>query len=229
MLDADEAFSGADFKLDGAPLTQVTVVGQVRSVTPQSTNVTVRIDDGTGQMDVKKWIDADRPPEAEAPLELDSYVRVWGRLKSFSSKRHVGAHVMRPVADFNEVNYHLLEATYVHLYLTRGPLGPDGGAPAPASTRPCHGIFVDGPDSYPPAEATAGYGGKLTDCSPAARKMYDFIKQSHGGNEGIHLNIISASTGLSVREVLSTADELLGRGIIYPTVDDETWAILELA
>jgi hypothetical protein len=32
---------------------------------------------------------------------------------------------------------------------------------------------------------------------------------------------------MSVRDALTAADELLGQGLIYTTVDDETWAILE--
>jgi replication factor A2 len=30
-----------------------------------------------------------------------------------------------------------------------------------------------------------------------------------------------------MREVITAADELLGQGLIYTTVDDETWAILD--
>ncbi|KND93127.1 Replication factor A protein 2 [Tolypocladium ophioglossoides CBS 100239] len=227
ILEAEEAFSGADFKIDGSTVTQITFVGQVRSINPQPTNVTFTIDDGTGQIEVKKWIDADKQDDADPGFELDSHVRVWGRLKSFSNKRHVGAHVIRPVADFNEVNYHLLEATYVHLFFTRGPPGGQNGAAANGDS-----MFVDG-------GAGGGYGNetgggnagqipsKLSTCSAPAKKMYNFMNNTPGGNEGIHLNVITSSTGMTVRDVLTGADELLGQGLIYTTVDDETWAILE--
>ncbi|PNY23752.1 Replication factor A protein 2 [Tolypocladium capitatum] len=227
ILGAEEAFSGADFKIDGSTVTQITFVGQVRSINPQPTNVTFKIDDGTGQVEVKKWIDADKQDDADPGFELDSHVRVWGRLKSFSNKRHVGAHVIRPVADFNEVNYHLLEATYVHLFLTRGPPGGRDGAGANGDS-----MFVDG-------GAGAGYGNetgggnagqmpsKLSTCSATAKKMFNFMNNTPGGNEGIHLNVVTGSTGMGVRDVLTAADELLGQGLIYTTVDDETWAILE--
>lgn len=223
ILDAEEAFSGADFKIDGATVTQITFVGQVRSVNPQPTNITLKIDDGTGQIEVKKWIDVDKQDDSTQNYELDSHVRVWGRLKSFSNKRHVGAHVIRPVEDFNEVNYHLLEASYVHLYFTRGPLGQNGAAANGDS------MFVDG-GNYG-ADAGGANGGqmpsKLSGCSALAKKMYNFMNGTPGGNEGIHLNVITNSTGMSVRDVLTGADELLGQGLIYTTVDDETWAILE--
>ncbi|PHH86688.1 hypothetical protein CDD83_9886 [Cordyceps sp. RAO-2017] len=223
ILEAEEAFSGADFKIDGAAVTQITFVGQVRSINPQSTNVTFKLDDGTGQIEVKKWIDADKQDDADPGFELDSHVRVWGRLKSFSNKRHVGAHVIRPVADYNEVNYHLLEATYVHLFFTRGPLG---GAGPNTNNNGGDGMFVDG--AAPAADAaTAQMPSKLSGCGAPARKMYNFMNDTPGGNEGIHLNVITSSTGMTVRDVLTGADELLGQGLIYTTVDDETWAILE--
>ncbi|KAF4513427.1 hypothetical protein G6O67_000700 [Ophiocordyceps sinensis] len=217
VLEAEEAYSGADFKIDGSPVTQITFVGQVRSVNAQSTNMTFKIDDGTGQIEVKKWIDADKHDEAEPGFDVDSHVRVWGRLKSFSNKRHVGAHVIRPVANYNEVNYHLLEATYVHLFFTRG--APGGAATADS-------MFVDGGAAHG-HDAVAQMPSKLSSCSAAAKKMFNFMNDTPGGNEGVHLNVITSTVGMSVRDALTAADELLGQGLIYTTVDDETWAILE--
>lgn len=223
MLDAEEPFSGADFKIDGSPVTQITFVGQVRSVNPQPTNITFKIDDGTGQIEVKKWIDADKQDDPDPGYELDSYVRVWGRLKSFSNKRHVGAHVIRPIADFNEVNYHLLEATYVHLFFANGPVGENGAGGAANGDS----MFVDGGNGFNNDSGGSQMPSKLSGCTASGKKVYNFINNTPGGNEGIHLNVISSSTGLSVRDVLTGADELLGQGLIYTTVDDETWAILE--
>jgi hypothetical protein len=222
ILEAEEAYAGADFKIDNGTITQITFVGQVRSVNPQPTNVTLKIDDGTGQIEVKKWIDADKQDEASADqYELDSYVRVWGRLKSFSNKRHVAAQVIRPVTDFNEVNYHLLEATYVHLYLTKGPLGQEGGAANDGD-----GMFVDG-GGYSNGAGAGQMPNKLSGCSALAKKMFNFMNGTPGANEGAHLNVISTGAGMSVRDVVSASNELLGQGLIYTTVDDETWAILD--
>jgi len=223
ILDAEEAYAGADFKIDGSPVTQITFVGQVRNVQPQPTNITLKIDDGTGQIEVKKWIDVDKTEDNESSFELESYVRIWGRLKSFNNKRHVGAHVIRPVAEFDEVNYHMLEATYVHLYFTKGPLGGQGGG-----ANGDDGMFVDGGGYNDNAGGnTSQSHTKIAGCSPLAKKMFTFMSETPGGNEGVHVNIITSSTGMSVRDALTAADELLGQGLIYTTVDDETWAILE--
>ncbi|EGX92703.1 DNA-directed RNA polymerase I subunit RPA1 [Cordyceps militaris CM01] len=227
IIEAEEGYSGGDFKIDGASAPQVTFVGQIRSVNAQATNITLKIDDGTGQIEVKKWIDGDKPEDPEA-YELDSYVRVWGRLKSFSNKRHVGAHVIRPVTDFNEVNYHMLEATYVHLHFTRGPLGGGGGG----AQQQQNGGATNGDSMF--VDGGAGYDGgasqnvsKLARCTPGAKKMFNFLSAAPGSNEGVDINIVTSSTGMSTRDVLTAADELLGQGLIYTTLNDETWAILE--
>lgn len=150
-------------------------------------------------------------------------MRVWGRLKSFNSKKHVGAHFMRAVDDFNEVNYHLLECTYVHLYFSKGALGSQGGAGENgAANGGGDGMFVDSGAGY-----QNGNSSKLTGCSAQAQRMYNFLHNSPGGNEGMHLNMISNGTGMSVRDVIGAADELLGQGLVYTTIDDETWAILD--
>src|SRR3954470_17340678 len=115
--------------LDVDSAVQVTFVGQIRNVSTQTTNITYKIDDGTGTVEVKQWIDIDTSTSDsggaedmnKAKLVENAYCRVWGRLKAFNNKRHVGAHVIRPVTDYNEINYHLLEATVVHLFFTRGP------------------------------------------------------------------------------------------------------------
>ncbi|ROW09395.1 hypothetical protein VMCG_02242 [Cytospora schulzeri] len=228
LLDLEEAYPGADFTIDGHPITQVTIVGQVRQISPQPTNITYRLDDGTGVIDVKKWVDADKQEDADPKYALDQHVRVWGRLKSFNQKRHVGAHFIRAVDDFNEVNYHMLESTYVHLYLTKGDNtagaqqnGANGAGDGNAGAG--DGMFVDQYGGNGGSESNA----KLGACGPSAQRMYRFLAETPGGNEGVHLNLITSSTGMTTREVLGAADELLGQGLVYTTVDDETWAILD--
>lgn len=223
ILEAEEAFGGSgDFKIDGQTVTQITAVGQVRNINPQPTNVTIRIDDGTGQLDVKKFVDIDKQHEATNPdFEINSHVRVWGRLKAFNANRYVGAHLIRPITDFNEVNYHMIESAYVHLYYTRGQPGQNGAAAAGDS------MFVDGAGGGADVGGNAASSSKLSGCSANAKRMHNFMNNAPGGNEGIHLNVITNGTGMSVRDVLTAADELLGTGVIYTTVDDETWAILE--
>jgi replication factor A2 len=223
LLDVEEAYPQAELFIDGANLnhTQLTVVGQVRAVNPQATNITYRLDDGTGQIDVKKWVDAEKQDDTEPKFELDSYVRVWGRLKIFNGRKHLGAHFMRAVDDFNEVNYHMLEVTYVHLYATKGPVLPDGGGAAGGGG---DSMFVDG------GYAGGGNESKVSQCSPAAQKIFNYLmnQPNHDGN-GISVHQVTAGTNLPVSSIMTAAEELLSQGLIYTTVDDQSWAILDYA
>ncbi len=207
--------------IDGVPITQVTIVGQVRAVNPQATNINYKIADGTGEIDVKKWIDSEKAGDADPQFALDSYVRILGRLKSFSGKKHVGANFMRAVDDFNEVNYHLMEATYVHLYFTKGPVA--------AGANGANGADAGGDSMFVDSYGAGGGGGnaKLSSCSRSAQAMYSFLANAPGGNEGVHLNAIATGAKMQVRDVAAAADELLGQGLVYTTIDDETWAILD--
>jgi len=223
VIDAQQPHPDAEFKMDGTEITQITFVGQIRNVSTQATNITYKLDDGTGLIEVKQWIDTDAPAEtSKTQLQENTYVRVWGRLKAFNNKRHVGAHVIRPVTDFNEINMHLLEATYVHLYFTRGP--PESLQPGIARGGDSNGMFVEqtGTNGF-----ANGGGKQLPAMSATARRVFNQLQAAPQNNEGLHVQNIAAQLGLPANDVFKAGDELLGMGIIYTTVDDETWAVLE--
>ena len=75
----------------------------------------------------------------------------------------------------------------------------------------------------------SGYGGGMpSHMSPAARKVFACVKNTPQTNEGLHMQNIAAMINLDVNEVLKAGDELQGLGLIYTTVDDHTWAVLEV-
>lgn len=223
LIECDEAYPGAGLSIDGIPVTQVTLVGQVRGVKPQATNITYSVDDGTGVVDVKKWVDAERPEGAsEAKFAPDTYVRVFGRLTSFNGKKHVGAHFIRAIDDFNEVNYHLLDATYVHLFLTKGAPAQGGAGAAGGDAGGGDGMFVDGGNGGARAAPN-----RLKLCSKTGQTVFNYMQRMAAGDEGVGAPAIASGTGLSIRDVISGADDLLGQGLIYTTLDDETWAVLD--
>ncbi|KAE8447658.1 hypothetical protein EG329_010464 [Mollisiaceae sp. DMI_Dod_QoI] len=213
----------SEFKIDGSEVTQLSFIGQIHTISSQATNHTFQLDDGTGLVDVKQWIDIDQDPATARPLPKEGeYVHVWGRLKAFNNKRHVGAHVIRPVTDFNEVNCHLLEATAVHLYFVRGPpetpgMKNEGGA---------QGMFVD---SYGTTAPQANGGGKKLPAgmSAAAKQVFNLLQSAEQSNEGLHVSMIASRLSMQANDVFKAGDELLADGLIYTTVDDETWAVLE--
>lgn len=206
---------------------QVSFVGQIRNISTQTTNITYKLDDGTGTIEVKQWIDADATMDttsdsiaSKPKLVENEWARVWGRLKAFNNRRHVGAHVIRPVADKMEITYHLLEATYVHLYFVKGPMdqikAEGGGANGDA-----------GEVGYGGGGNTGNGQPQLMGVSVAARRVYQTLKNSPQNNEGLHVQNIAALVSMNVPDVRKAGDELLSNSMIFTTVDDDTWAVLE--
>jgi replication factor A2 len=199
---------------------QLTFVGQIRNISTQTTNTTYRLDDGTGSIEVKQWVDSDTVDQAnptKAKLVEGAYCRAWGKLKSFNDRRSVGAQIIRLVEDMNEVSYHLLEATAVHLHYTRGP---PGGAQAGAAT--------NGGAGQQQAAGDGGYGDQnLGGYNQTAKRVFQYLREAPQSNEGLNQHEIAAKLGIDTADVAKAGDELLTGGLIYTTVDDQTWAILE--
>lgn len=145
-----------------------------------------------------------------------------GRLKQFNTKKHVAAHVIRPVEDFNEISYHFLEATAVHLYFTRGP--PDANG---IKTEGGGGMFVDSHEGDMNGGANGGRKSLYVGATPEARKVWEVLLSAPQNNEGLNVHEIARQVGLSTQEVFKAGDQMLAKGAIYTTVDDETWAVLE--
>ena len=194
-------------------------MGQIRNVSSQATNSTYKLDDGTGAVEVKLWVDESVDnTETKLTLVEGVYARVWGKIRVFGGKQFVNAHVIRKIEDMNEVQYHLLEAAAVHCYFTKGP--------------PEQFIKSEG------AGDTAGLAGAnvktemsedrvLPPMSPNAKRIFTTLKASPQNNEGLHVQNLAAQLGMDVSEVMKAGDELLSQGLIFTTVDDDTWAVLE--
>jgi replication factor A2 len=222
-----------DLFLALTPHVQITFVAKVRNVAEQSTNITYVVEDGTGSLEVKQWIDADsNAMNGVAQNLVGQYVRILGQLKSFGNKRHIGAHSIRQVTDYNEVQYHLLEATLIHLQFSRGPLeqfAPAGNGAAATTTTSYEG--GRGGDTVMGGTDNAAGGGSLdsllsANVSLSARRVLETIKAQPESNEGVHLNIISQKSKLSLNEVSKAVDELLLAGVAFTTVDENHVSIM---
>jgi replication factor A2 len=227
-LEAHQPHPDADFKLDNVEITQISFVGQIRNVAKQATNMTFKLDDGTGTIEVKQWVDNDEMPldgettSAKKQPEVGDWVKVWGKLKAFNNKRHVGVHVIRPIEDKNEINHHLLEATYVHLFFTRGPpeqlsAGGTAGQQGARQQQQQGGGMETGYEQNRP----------LPNMSMQARSILKCLRETPQGNEGLHAQNIASVTRLTIPEVMKASEELVGLSMIFTTVDDNTWALLD--
>lgn len=157
---------------DGRDLHYVKFIGAVRSVEDFSTNVTYTIEDGTGLIEVKQWID-DNDCNAVAEMRQEClkeniYVKVVGQLKDYDSKKNLVAHTVRRINDGNEITHHFLEVVYSAERYKRG--SRIGGLP-PAIANNGVGFGGGMPINQP---MNSGSGDSLM------QKVLDFIKVEGG-------------------------------------------------
>lgn len=241
IIDATQSHPEASYQIDGADIGSVYCVGQVRNISTQSTNITYKIDDGTGEIEAKQWVDSttarmdddmdvdgtttkEDSAASKSKVELNGFVKVFGKLKVFGNKRFLGAHNVRPLTNLNELHTHFLEATAVHLFFQRGPPpsangGVDEGFAKPGAKA---GALEGGQDDH----AAGARARILPPMSPAARRVYNLLKGLSKDDNGLHAQYIAAELGLSSSDVVKAADELVSNTLIFSTVDDFTWAIL---
>jgi replication factor A2 len=144
----------------------------------------------------------------------DTYVRVTGQLKSFHNKRHVGAHHVRPVTDHNEVIFHLLEATSIHLFNTRGP--PGGGTASNSYNA------NDAMDGVVPGNLNRSQpNGQLDHLAPLQKSIMTFVHNTPSTNEGVHVQTIAQSIQAASASVLQAVEQLTIDGLLYTTIDDD--------
>jgi replication factor A2 len=209
----------------------------VRNITNLTTFITYKLDDGTGELDVKVWPDKDDVPEMD-PMDImdggggdqqaaaaaakkkqvvvNGYAKVVGKIASFNNRRNVTAMFVKPITDMNEFHYHFIEATASHLYFSRGPPGNKQQATGAGAGTAGRG------------DTTTTRGGKvLPSMSPLARKMYETLANTPQSNEGLHVQHLATEIGVQVNDIIRAAEELKDLGQIYPTVDEQTWAVLD--
>ncbi|XP_034731111.1 replication protein A 32 kDa subunit isoform X2 [Etheostoma cragini] len=112
---ADEAFKVGDVEVS-----QVTILGIIRSTDKSMTNIQYKVDDMTAApMDVKQWVDTEDPSVDSTVLPPGTYVKVSGNLRSFQNHRSIVAFSVRPIEDMNEITSHMLEVVQAHMALSK--------------------------------------------------------------------------------------------------------------
>jgi replication factor A2 len=108
-----------DFTLNNQSLSVVCLIGQIVASQPTQTHLNYTVDDSTGTIDVRSWVDQENPQKNQQLWGAGDYVRVIGNLRSFGEKRYVVASAqLLPVDDYNEVTHHFLEIIHLNLTLS---------------------------------------------------------------------------------------------------------------
>ncbi|XP_077216243.1 replication protein A 32 kDa subunit B-like isoform X2 [Tasmannia lanceolata] len=118
--DADKS----NFVIDGIEVNNVRLLGMVMNIVEKIRDVSFNLDDGTGRIEVCRWLNDAAESNEVAAIQNGIHVQVHGHLKSFQGKsfqgkKHAVAFSVRPVIDFNEIAYHYIECIHVHTYNKR--------------------------------------------------------------------------------------------------------------
>ena len=110
---------------NGQEASLIELVGQVEAV-DDSEQMFAKyvIDDGTGKMVCKKFIDADKVGMPR--VAVGKYVRVIGPFRRFGAESYVNAHKVEEIRNLDEISRHRIEVVYTMLQLN-GNL-EEGGA-----------------------------------------------------------------------------------------------------
>lgn len=130
VLDAAASADGAEanvVRLHGHhEASMVELVGQVEAV-DDSEQMFARyvIDDGTGKMVCKKFVDAEK--QRDVRVAVGKFVKVIGPFRRFGSESYVNAHRVEEVRNLDDIARHRIEVIHTFLQLT-GQLDENSGA-----------------------------------------------------------------------------------------------------
>ncbi|XP_020578611.1 replication protein A 32 kDa subunit B-like isoform X2 [Phalaenopsis equestris] len=97
----------------------IKLVGLVMNRMDRDTEVSFTVDDGTGQIDIRRWANESSDASDSAFIQNGVYVKVHGHLRGFQGKRHALAFSVQPLTDFNDIVLHFVECIHLHLWHVR--------------------------------------------------------------------------------------------------------------
>mmetsp|Transcript_86961 Transcript_86961/g.130371 ORF Transcript_86961/g.130371 Transcript_86961/m.130371 type:complete len:278 (-) Transcript_86961:155-988(-) len=222
-MEAQLDASGGDGSLvlsDGRPVSMVKLVGAVRSVNEQSTNVLYNLEDGTGLMDVKQWVDDN---DCTAVLDIrketlrdNLYVKVIGQIKDYDGRKMIVANTVRPLTTGNELTHHFLEVAHSSEKSKRA-----GTIVAPSFSAN-NGVGFGSMAGGMIGEKSASTGSALTDA------VLEFIRgQDDAGDEtGVGVDTcVSAMPNYSPADIRNAVASLSEEGHIYSTISEHHFKI----
>ncbi|KAF9052876.1 hypothetical protein BJ165DRAFT_1569791 [Panaeolus papilionaceus] len=116
---ASQMHAEADWKVDDMEIGQVAVVAHVVSMQTQTTNTVYVLEDGTGQIEARHWIDENAGSRL-ANIKENRYIKVVGLLKVFGKKRYINVSLVRAVEDPHEIYFHILDTISTTILVERG-------------------------------------------------------------------------------------------------------------
>ncbi|ODV80178.1 replication protein A, subunit RPA32 [Suhomyces tanzawaensis NRRL Y-17324] len=207
LNDADQPIPDGEFRIHNVNLSMISFVGIVRKVVPLANLIVITIEDGTGSVEVRKWIDDQKMSAAEEverfEAYLSKYVYVGGALKMFQEKKSVQNATVTLIEDHNQVLYHNLSAIANHLKA-------QGIVPSKSEKL----LFVSADDKGPKAEI---------------ERVFDIYKKhSPSMPEGVPISFVAQALDISPSVVMEYSRELSETGRVYLGTEDTCFIAIDV-
>ena len=229
--------SGNDnLKIDDIDVHQVRIIGTIEKKIEHPTRINYSINDGSGTIEVQKYINSDKTEADEAKLSScieNTLVKVHGNLRSNmnGSGYNINAFEIVPITDWDEMTCHHMEIIATHLRNTIGPI--PGSAGANAINKLSMGSAM-GNAQMNMGSMIPNQGQNLNAAMSSASISYteivmDAYKQGDsniGCNWDQALSIIkSKGTNMSLDQLKKTVTDLAEQGLMFSTTDEDNYAV----
>lgn len=206
-----------NFVVDGVDVNNVTIVGMVFNKVERITDVGFVLDDGTGRINVQRWVNEPYDRNEVAKIMDGMYVRIHANLKGFQGKKQLIAFSVRPVTDFNEITYHFLECIYVHIYSTKlrtASVPADAQMMSSVNGTPFRGYQGAQQNQYP---------GQFAELKDVDQMVIDYLQQpaSLAKGKGVHVNELMQRLNIPLDRIMASIKALEVEGLVYSTIDEE--------
>ncbi|XP_056142596.1 replication protein A 32 kDa subunit isoform X2 [Lampris incognitus] len=186
-VQTDEAF-----RIGEVEISQVTLVGVIRSTEKSMTNIQYKVDDMTcAPMDVKQWVDTE-------------------------NHKSVVAYNIRPLEDMNEITSHMLEVVQAHMQLSKPQTVVGGGGEMSRSGVGNMGGMGGVSGGYSGANDMA-YNG----LNPNQNQVLRLIRSCPDA-QGISIQDLKQRlSGMSLAVIKQAVEFLSNEGHIFSTIDED--------
>ncbi|CCH58564.1 hypothetical protein TBLA_0A07750 [Henningerozyma blattae CBS 6284] len=226
ITESKQLVQDGPFVIHNQELNHISFVGVVRNITDHTSNIFLTIEDGTGQIDVRKWSDDSNDistsqddsekagnSQIAQQYKVGSYVKVHGALKEFGGKKNVQYAVIRTVDSFNEVITHHLEVIKCHA-IAMGKMQNPSGEAVKDTQEEGKSLFVS----------------ENSNSGDTAQEVLAFCRKKCEGQDAnqfaVPTALIAQSLNISEDQARRCCTQLIEQGYIYPTFDDDHYFAL---
>ncbi|XP_038695358.1 replication protein A 32 kDa subunit A isoform X2 [Tripterygium wilfordii] len=212
----------SSFVINGVDVTNVTLVGMVFDKAEKVTDVDFILDDGTGRIKCRRWVNEFFDKKEMGAIQDGMYVRLNGHLKSHQGATELALFSARLVTNFDEIAFHFIDCIHFHLQNSKLQLG--GGASQsqkvdPSLNTPVHN-GSNGYQTSPSNQFSMQFS--VDGLKDRDQLVLEYLQQSSssGQEKGTHRDEISRHLKLPTEKIMESIRSLEDEGLIYSTVDE---------